>query len=257
MSSSQDNEKNMKMLSFEGIKKIWAYGIFTQKCFIIALSTLQKAINNNQLITWPDISEIHFKKLIKKLLPTAKGHLDQEQKIRKLPKILFQQKNKRRTTTFPQKKGLEKKNMNMPHLLQKNQKKTYTDLTGRFSHKSSRGNEYFFIMYDYDSNAILCEPLKNRQEKTITTAWENIHSQLTKHSQKTKKIVLENEFSAELKATMKKYNKISKKRHQIQTEEMLLNLRLELTKITLWQAWPHVILSFRSTNGIYFFLKKQ
>ena len=47
---------------------------------------------------------------------------------------------------------------------------TYTDLTGRFPYKSTRGNEYIFVMYDYDSNAITATPLKNRRAKTISDA---------------------------------------------------------------------------------------
>ena len=41
--------------------------------------------------------------------------------------------------------------------------KGYCDLTGRFPYKSSRGTQYLFVMYDYDSNAILFEGLKTRQ----------------------------------------------------------------------------------------------
>ena len=44
------------------------------------------------------------------------------------------------------------------------------DLTGRFPYKSSQRNEYILIAYQFDSNAILEVPLKNRQAKTITTA---------------------------------------------------------------------------------------
>ena len=33
--------------------------------------------------------------------------------------------------------------------------KAYTDQTGRFPHKSTRGNEYFFTLYDYEANIIL------------------------------------------------------------------------------------------------------
>ena len=33
--------------------------------------------------------------------------------------------------------------------------KSYSDLTRRFPHKSSRMNEYLFTIYDYDSNAVL------------------------------------------------------------------------------------------------------
>ena len=43
--------------------------------------------------------------------------------------------------------------------------KAYSDQTGRFPHKSTRGNQYLFTLYDYDSNAILQHPLKNRQVK--------------------------------------------------------------------------------------------
>ena len=33
----------------------------------------------------------------------------------------------------------------------------YTDLTGRFSYKSSRGNEYILVAYHYDGNFIIAE----------------------------------------------------------------------------------------------------
>ena len=59
---------------------------------------------------------------------------------------------------------------------------TYSDQTGWFPHRSSRGNEYVMVMYDYNSNAILCTPLKNRQAKTIMNAWEYLHEKLTHYA---------------------------------------------------------------------------
>ena len=50
-------------------------------------------------------------------------------------------------------------------------KKTYTDLTGRFPHQSSRGKNYVCIAYNYDGNAILAEPIANREAATIISAW--------------------------------------------------------------------------------------
>ena len=41
----------------------------------------------------------------------------------------------------------------------------YIDLTGRFPYKSSRGNEYILIAYNYDGNTILAEPLKIERHK--------------------------------------------------------------------------------------------
>jgi hypothetical protein len=37
----------------------------------------------------------------------------------------------------------------------------YTDQTGRFPITSSRGNKYIMILYNYESNDILAEPLKS------------------------------------------------------------------------------------------------
>ena len=47
----------------------------------------------------------------------------------------------------------------------------YTDLTGRFPYRSSRSNEYLLIGYDFDANAILAIPLKNRHAWKIMEAW--------------------------------------------------------------------------------------
>ena len=58
---------------------------------------------------------------------------------------------------------------------------TYSDQTGRFPHRSLRGNEHITIMYDYDANAILHAPLKNRQAKTIADAWEYLLNKFTRH----------------------------------------------------------------------------
>ena len=84
---------------------------------------------------------------------------------------------------------------------------SYVDLTGRFPHRSSRGHEYIYVLYDYDSNAILAQPVKNRQAKTLTTAWETLHNKLTKHGHQTKHYIMDNEISQELKLALKKYDK--------------------------------------------------
>ena len=37
---------------------------------------------------------------------------------------------------------------------------SYTDQTGRFPYQSSSGTSYVYILYNYDSNAILLHPLQ-------------------------------------------------------------------------------------------------
>ena len=42
-------------------------------------------------------------------------------------------------------------------------RKGFSDLTGALPHNSRRGNLYVMVLYDYDRNKILSEPIKNRQ----------------------------------------------------------------------------------------------
>ena len=81
---------------------------------------------------------------------------------------------------------------------------TYTDQTGAFPYQSSRGNKYIFICYDYDANAILCAPLKNRNGETIAKAWTTCFNRLTKNGHKTDSCILDNEMSPEVKSAMDK-----------------------------------------------------
>jgi hypothetical protein len=46
----------------------------------------------------------------------------------------------------------------------------HSDLTGRFPLQSSRGMNYVLVVYDYDSNAILAEPMRNRTDAEMLRA---------------------------------------------------------------------------------------
>ena len=76
--------------------------------------------------------------------------------------------------------------------------KAYSDLTGKFVCKSSRGNQYLLIIYDYDSNTILQEPLKNRTAGEIKRAWSVIHAKLSAAGVAPSLYILDNEISTEL-----------------------------------------------------------
>jgi hypothetical protein len=53
-----------------------------------------------------------------------------------------------------------------------------TDLTGRFPFTSSRGMIYLFILYDYDSNAILASSIKSRSAADIVAGHGFFYQQL-------------------------------------------------------------------------------
>ena len=46
--------------------------------------------------------------------------------------------------------------------------KSYSDQTGNFPVKSSRDNQYIFILYHFDTNTIRAIPLKSRHTSSIT-----------------------------------------------------------------------------------------
>lgn len=56
----------------------------------------------------------------------------------------------------------------------------YTDLTGGFPVTSRAGNKYIMILYDYDSNGVHAEPMKNSSEAECLQAYEKFYKKLTK-----------------------------------------------------------------------------
>ena len=55
------------------------------------------------------------------------------------------------------------------------------------------------VMYDYDSNEILVEPIKNSQSSTIRDAFLNIHQILKSRGSEPKVYIMYNECSSYLK----------------------------------------------------------
>ena len=80
----------------------------------------------------------------------------------------------------------------------------YSDQTGRFPYQSSRGNNYIFVAYHYNSNAILITPLKDRQANTIAQAWTTTIERLKTAGEKPNLWILDNEFSSDMKTAFGK-----------------------------------------------------
>ena len=75
----------------------------------------------------------------------------------------------------------------------------HSDLTGRFPVQSSRGNKYLLVLYDYDSNAILVEPMKNRSDAEMLRAYAIINNILIRRGLRPRLQRLDNEASKALK----------------------------------------------------------
>ena len=82
-------------------------------------------------------------------------------------------------------------------------KEIFTDITGAFPVTSTKGNKYIFILYAYDQNAILSQPMKNRTKSEIKKAYQTKLNYLQSRGLHPWLQRLDNEASAELKDFMR------------------------------------------------------
>ena len=98
--------------------------------------------------------------------------------------------------------------------------KGFSYLTGTSPHKSILGNLYFMVMYDYDSNSILSEPIKNRQASTIRDALLKMHNIIKSRGINQKVYITDNECASDLKEYMKNTSLTYKLPHRTCTDEV-------------------------------------
>ena len=115
-------------------------GQYLHACaFSPAMSTFQKAVRRGHLLSWPGITNINFEKVLGTTIAAEKGHLDQERQNLQSTRVMSQSyvddyhpKTDNGTKTY------EYASIVLPFHARST---TYVDLTGRFPHRSSRGNE--------------------------------------------------------------------------------------------------------------------
>jgi hypothetical protein len=71
----------------------------------------------------------------------------------------------------------------------------FSDQTGKFPTQSQRGNKYIKVLVEIDSNAILVEPMKSRNDNKMIRAYDVLVKQLKNAGVQPKKHVLDNEIS--------------------------------------------------------------
>jgi hypothetical protein len=78
---------------------------------------------------------------------------------------------------------------------------------------SSKGNKYIMILYDYDSNEILAEPIKDRTAPELLKAFQVMEQELVARGLKPKLVKLDNEAQARYhissSATIQSHTKFS------------------------------------------------
>lgn len=171
-------------------------------CFSPVPSTLIKAIDNGHFATWPSFTAANVRRYLPKSPATVKGHLNQVRK------------NQRSTKTKPLKPDDDSSDV-IPSTPITDGKRThfvyaaimqapsesgqiYTDQTGRFPVTSLRGNKYLMVLYNYNANAILAEPMRNRTDDKIIRAYQTLHHCLVAAGLNPRLQKLDNEASRRL-----------------------------------------------------------
>jgi hypothetical protein len=151
-----------------------------------------QAVKDGHLITWPGLMEDAINKHLKLTPATAMGHMNQRrQNIRSTSKTpIVNQPTP--DTDFGTKTYLV-------YAVIVDQGQLYTDLTGKFPVRSSKGNSYVMVCYVYDCTYVKVTPMKSRSASEWVKAYDTIHQELTVKGFKPKLQTLNNEASAALK----------------------------------------------------------
>ena len=73
------------------------------------------------------------------------------------------------------------------------------DLPGRFPKRSSSSNQRLLVRYHCDANCTRGMPIEIRKGQAMTNAWQELHSMFSKTGVVPETMVLDNEFSVEIK----------------------------------------------------------
>jgi hypothetical protein len=149
--------------------------------FSPSLSTWCDAIDNGHLTSWPELTSAQVRKHPPQSMAMHKGHMDQDRSNQRSTK----QHIKQEPAYIPPKIepdfiSSSENEFHVPQIrshfvyadCQQVTGQIYTDPTGRFIVPSTKGHQYMMVIYDYDSNFIHVEPMKNRTNNEMLSAFQ-------------------------------------------------------------------------------------
>jgi hypothetical protein len=114
-----------------------------------------QAVKDGHLITWPGLTEDAINKHLKLTPATAMGHMNQRRQ-----NILSTSKAPAdKQPTLDTDLGTK---THLVYAVVVDQGQLYTDLTGKFPVRSSKGNSYVMVCYIYGCNYVKVVPMKSR-----------------------------------------------------------------------------------------------
>jgi len=190
--------------------------------FSLALTTLSQALHKNYINHFPGLTVQLLRNHPPQSMATVKGHLDQSRKNQRSTKpneLCMETETETAEGETPETEDNTNNKDFWPASDPHNESthqcfatctkdqatgKIFTDQTGRFIIPSSTGNTQMFILYDYDSNSIHAEPIKNRSAPKILRAFKTVTTTLTNTGLRPKLQRMDNECSTLLADHMTK-----------------------------------------------------
>ena len=193
-------------------------------CYWPVKDTWTKAIQKNHFTSWPGLSVPFLNRNLPKSIISAKGHQRQEYSNlqstnykERLSKIKLKMQELKQQSSDKNFQNIVHQHLDedlfpvsdTPNLRSNAIINSiiplsptglgYTDPTGRFPFRSARRNEYIFISYNYDANAILAVAMKDRTATSITEAWQHLHDIYKKAGYEPDMYIQDNEISQQMK----------------------------------------------------------
>jgi hypothetical protein len=159
-------------------------------------SALLQAVKNGHLVTWPGLTEEAINKHLKLTPATTMGHMNQKcQNIGSTSKTPITS-DIEDVTAIPAALGTK---THLVYAVLVDQGQLYTNLTGTFPVRSSKGNWYVMVCYVFDCNYVKVVPMKSHSTSEWVKSYDHIHQELTSKGFKPKLQTLDNETSTALK----------------------------------------------------------
>jgi hypothetical protein len=96
---------------------------------------------------------------------------------------------------------------------------------------SRKGTKYVMVLYEYDDNAIMAEPIKNRNAAELLTVFQVMEQKLNARGLKARLVRLDNEASQLLKNYYMNRTSASSWYHHTVTDGMPQNVQSDHSKI--------------------------
>jgi hypothetical protein len=168
-------------------------------CFSPVKDTWIKAIAAGNFSGWPGLSVDNVRKYLAKADATMKGHMSQQRQNTRSTQM-------RAPTNAPALEPTYTGKTEFVYATIVNSGQIYSDLTGRFPTTSVKGNKYVLVVYDYDTNNVLTEPMKSRGDQEMVRAYNKLIQELVDHGFKPRLQRLDNECSSALRSLINQHD---------------------------------------------------